>query len=254
MPSATQSLLVERPSSLGLFVAGSIAFHVLLFGAALFWASLFPQARIDLDAQPIKASLVRLGKPREEKLLPRIETAPPEAPEPLAVPPAPEPAPPPAAVPVVIPNLKPEPKPTPKVDGAKDAAERKKQLFSAFSKTARPGKAEPLEGALDGDPHGDDAKQEGERYYGLLKAAVTRNYDVSNSIPEAERIRLKARVAVRIGPGGELLDAKISSSSGNDSFDTAVLGAVKKASPFAPPPASLRDGLKTVGAQLDFRP
>ena len=44
---------------------------------ALAYASSTTAAAMDLDQKPIKASLVRQGKPREEKLLPRKEQPPP---------------------------------------------------------------------------------------------------------------------------------------------------------------------------------
>ena len=95
--------------------------------------------------------------------------------------------------------------------------------------------------------------QEGERYFGLLRAVVTRHYDVSNTISESERIRLKANVAIRVSDKGELLDVNLTKSSGNEVFDGAVLAAVKKAAPFPPPPPNLRDQLKK-GLTFQFTP
>ena len=133
---------------------------------------------------------------------------------------------------IKIPTKDAKPEKAEKKDGAKDA---KKSLFDAFAKSGKQGKAEELEGQADGDPNGDSAKQEGERYFGLLNSVVKRNYDVSNTIDEAERRRLRAEVALRIGPGGELLDVSITKASGNELFDSAVIGAVKKAAPFSAP-------------------
>jgi TonB family protein len=113
---------------------------------------------------------------------------------------------------------------------------------------------EELEGALDCDPHGDSAKAEGERYYGLLLAQVTRNYDVAQTIPEEERLHLRAQVALRISRSGEVVQARLARPSGNSLYDSAVMAAVKKASPFPPPPEALRNQLSREGVVLEFRP
>jgi len=140
-----------------------------------------------------------------------------------------------------------------KKSGEKSAADRRKQLFSAFSKTAG-GRTRELDGQLDGDPNGDSATAEGERYWALLTAGVRRNYDVSQTIPEQERLHLKAQVQVLIGRTGELLRVQVIRSSGNELFDNAVVSAVKKAAPFSPPPDHLRDALQRKGVALEFRP
>lgn len=237
--ASSYSLLRPRPSGLLPFVLLSIVGHVLITagGLALSWA--FAGPKVDLEQKPIKASLVRLGKKRDEKLLPRKEEPPPPPPPKAAEVPVPAPAPPDKAVKIPSKDAKPE-KPV----------DAKKTLFDAFSKA---GKQEELEGDPEGDPNGDSAVQEGERYFGLLKSVVQRNYDVSDTIPEAERRTLKAEVALYIGAGGELIDVKLSKPSGNDLFDSAVVGAVKKASPFAPPPPHLAESLKKQGVAIVFR-
>lgn len=249
MAAQALSLLHDRPTPLPVFVAASVAGHVLAVALWLITGWILAGPKVDLTQTPIKASLVRLGKPRDEKLLPRKEEeAPPPKPkvEEVAVP---TPAPPDTAVKIPTKDAKPEK--ADKKDGAKDA---KKSLFDAFAKGGKQGKAEELEGQADGDPDGDSAKQEGERYFGLLNSVVKRNYDVSNTIDEAERRRLRAEVALRIGPGGELLDVAITKGSGNELFDSAVIGAVKKAAPFSAPPEHLRDSLKKSGVAIVFTP
>ncbi len=245
---AADSLLRPRPSGLTPFVMASVVGHVLVVAVwlALSWVLRGPA--ISLDQQPIKASLVRLGKPRDEKLLPRKEEepAPPvKTPEPVAAP---------VKAPAVDTAVKiPSKDAKPDKDSKKNAPDAKKSLFDAMNKAGRAGKVEETEGAADGDVNGDSARQEGERYYGLLKSVVQRNYDVSDTIPEAERRTLKAEVALWIGQAGELLEVKLSKPSGNALFDEAVVGAVKKASPFAPPPPNLREVLKKSGVAIVFR-
>ncbi len=253
-PTAAQSLLVPRPSKLVPFVAISLAVHLIAVGVMIAVNALLGPRVIDLDQKPITASLVRKGKERDEKLLPRKEELPPppkeqKAPE-AVVPPEPPKV---VEKAVPVPGLK-EEAPKPKVVGAKEGEQQKTSLFDAMKKNANKAKPEELEGKADGDENGDSAKEEGERYYALLSNAVKRNYDVSNTIDEAERVRLKALVTIFIGPGGELLDAKLMQDSQNGVFDSAVMSAIKKAAPFSPPPPHLRDALRKTGVSLRFTP
>lgn len=256
-PAVTHSLLVTRRSPLSRFLVVSVVGHVAVLLAAVLYARFNSAPPLDLNQKPIKASLVRLGKPRDPKLLPRKEQAQPPPKQvdakPVPTPQAPQPEP--AKVAVPVPGLKPEPasQPTPQ-KGEKTAEDRRKRLFGAFDKTAKSTEPEELEGAEDGDPDGDSATAEGERYYGLLKSQVRRHYNVADTIPEAERLYLKAQVAVRLGRAGEVLDVSLAKASGNDLFDAAVVAAVRKASPYSPPPEALRDSLQKSGVVLVFSP
>jgi TonB family protein len=247
------SLLTARPSGLFPFVAGSIVAHGMVAGLWLLLSWALAGPRMQLDTPPIKASLVRLGKARDDKLLPRKEEEPPPppkaepAPEPVAAP-----APPDTAVKIPTLDTKPDPKPsTPSKPAPKTDA--RKNLFAALGKAGKQAKPEELEGAADGDPMGDSATAEGERYYGLLKAVVHRHYDVNDTIPEAERRQLRAEVSIWIGNGGELVEVALKKSSGNEVFDNAVIAAVRKAAPYSAPPDHLRGPLKTQGVAFVFR-
>ena len=239
MEASAVSLLRPRPSRIFPFLLASVVGHGLAVALALLISWLLAGPRVDLDQKPIRASLVRLGKPRDAKLLPRKEElppAPPPAPKAVDVKPATDKA-------VKLPS---------KDAKAESAKADTRKLFDALNKKAV--KPEELEGAADGDPNGDSATQEGERYFGLLNSVVKRNYDVSNTISEAERRALRAEVAIRIGNGGELLEVRLKKSSGNDVFDSAVLGAVKKSAPYSAPPPHLRDSLKQQGVAFVFTP
>ena len=248
---APVSLLGRRPEgALLLFLFWSAVVHAVLFSLAVVWAKLHETPAVDLDQKPIRATLVRQGTPREEKLLPRIEQPPPPPLEQTAPAPVPVPEPPPrpaAPSPVAAPVAPPRPKQA----GEKKADPRQK-LLGAFDRMGKP--TSDVVGAADGDPGGDSAVAEGEAYYARLRSQITRFYDVSETIPESERIRLTAQVALFITPAGQLDRARLAKSSGNDLFDTAVLGAVKRAAPFSPPPTHLRDPLQKYGVVLMFRP
>ena len=239
------SLLNAPPLPLRRFLVPSVLVHAALLGLVLGYGALTARPMLDLDQKPIRATLVRLGTPREEKLLPRIEELPPPPKEQ-----APPPAPAPSALPA--PPTAPAAAKT-KAPGQKTGDERQKLLgaFDQLSKSKRPPETS---GAADGDLSGDAAEAEGERYYGQLSVQVKRFYDVSETIPDQERVRLVAQVALFIDPSGQLARFRLVKPSGNDLFDSAVLAAVKRAAPFAPPPGHLRSALQKYGIVLQFRP
>ncbi|MDY7228485.1 TonB family protein [Hyalangium rubrum] len=254
-PAVSQSMLAARPSRMGLFLGVSVGGHAMLVVLGALYSFLTSGPKVDPNPPVIRATLVRQGKPRDQKLLPRKEELPPPPKEVKAPPAPPTPTPaPPEKVAVPVPGVKPEPAPKPAPQkGEASAEERRKRLFGAFDKTAKQA-PEELEGAEDGDPDGDSATAEGERYYALLSTQVRRNYNVADTIPDTERMYLKAQVKMRLGRIGEVLEASLSTPSGNDLFDAAVVAAVKKASPFSPPPDHLRDALQKQGVVLEFRP
>ncbi len=253
-PAVSQSMLLARPSKLGLFLGISAAGHGLLLVLGMLYAAFTATPKLNPNVPVIKATLVRQGKPRDPKLLPRKEEAPPPPKEVKAPPAPPTAAPkPPDKVAAPVPGVKPPPPAAPQ-KGDTAAADRRKKLFGAFDKTAKKAPEEELEGAEDGDENGDAAIAEGEHYYALLSSQVRRNYNVAEAVPEAERLFLKALVQVRLGRSGEVLQTQLTAASGNELFDAAVLSAVKKASPFSPPPDHLRDALQKQGVVLEFRP
>ncbi len=245
MTARTESLLQPRPTPIVAFLMVSLVVHIAFAALLTVFSWLFSPPKLGLDPQPIKASLVRLGKKRHEQLLPRKDEPPPPPPAAEKAAPAP-----PAEKAVAIPSK--DAKPEKKSADSRGALDAKKSLFTALNNAGA--KAADVEGEETGDKDGDSAKQEGERYFGLLSAVVKRNYDVSDTIPEAERRTLRATVVIKLGATGELLDVDLSKGSGNELFDAAVLGAVKKAAPFGPPPDHLRDSLKKSGVALVFSP
>jgi TonB family protein len=209
------------------------------------------RAPINLDQKVIRATLVRRGQARDSRLLPRVEEPPP--PPKVETPPAPIPPPPEPPKPVAAPVPSPAPAARPEAGKAPaDDAQRRSRLFDAFQRTSQRARKEPLEGAADGDPEGTSATAEGEQYFGIINRDVHRYYDVSQTIPEQERLRLKTDIFLKISPTGAVVEVKVAGPSGNELFDNAVLAAVKKAAPFPAPPAHLRDALRTTGVVLRF--
>jgi len=71
-----------------------------------------------------------------------------------------------------------------------------------------------------------------DQYIGIIRQKVTRNWLRPPGAPSG----LSCTVAVRLIPGGEVIDAKVTVSSGNSLFDRSVETAVLKASPLPLPP------------------
>src|SRR4051812_49289823 len=108
MSAPAQSLLADRRDALPTFVALSVAGHIVAVGVWMIVSGVRAGRKVALQV-PIKASLVRRGKPRDEKLLPRKEAEPPPPPpkvEKVEVA-APAPAPPDTAVKIPTKDAKP---------------------------------------------------------------------------------------------------------------------------------------------------
>jgi TonB family protein len=63
---------------------------------------------------------------------------------------------------------------------------------------------------------------------------------------------IQASLRIYLDARGNVLRYQFSRPSGNDTFDENVVGAVKKSSPFAPPPEEMARGLRNSGLELDF--
>ena len=74
-----------------------------------------------------------------------------------------------------------------------------------------------------------------DQYTEIIKQKVTRNW----LRPAASKKGLACKVLVRLIPGGEVVEVRIISSSGDASFDRSVEAAVLKASPLPLPPDPL---------------
>ena len=199
-PSHAHSLLATRPSPLAPFLALSVA-GARRGGAVAGgggWLFAGPKV-IDLDQTPITASLVRLGKPRDEKLLPRKEEA-------VRLPPRQgggggrcrsrsaghggrDPG---------------RPRtPSRRTPRRRTAPRTQEEPVRRLQQERQAGQARGAEGQADGDPNGDSAKQEGERYFGAAhrrgEAELRR---VRTPSPRRSAGACKAEVALRIGRGG----------------------------------------------------
>lgn len=235
-PSRTNSIDERRAGQrrmLGGFIALSLGLHIGLAAGWLFFPDLTPRRPIDLDDAIIKTKLVKLGKPRDEKLLPRIPTS----------------APPPDA------SKKAPPTDEPTKDNPDKTAEKQPSAADILDKFKKDNQKRDVndiinerigepddEGQLDGDRDG--VALEGEikdAYFARVTAAIQRSHQVSTTISPEELVRLRAVVEFKIGDDGVINDVKIRDGSGNDVYDNGVIAAAKRASPVPAPPPSVRD-------------
>ena len=213
-------------------VGASLVVHALLLLGLLF-SSLFAPPRIS-SQETIHVKLARLGTPRDAKLLPRKPT------EPSTTPAPPVPV---SAVPVQT------SKPTPK-ETAQKPPTNQNRLKDALAKL---GAQVDQTGQRDGFEHGTDDQTEGELYWARVKDRVLRFYIVPNTIPESERHKLVASLEIHIAGSGEIVDSRMVTSSGNPTFDRALVDAIKRVRAFSPPPAHLAKQARD-GVVLEFQP
>jgi TonB family protein len=197
----------------------------------------------------VTAKLVQLGKPRDEKLLPRLETAAEQLPSAgtettgktislsgQSGPPAPDAA-----------TLK-----------ANDAIDRQKRLLEALAKlqTEGPSAKKPQErvgredGAVDGDAQ---RAEEGDRYAALVVKALKDHFVVPNTISQQERLYLFCELNLHIAADGVITRFTIEKSSGNAQFDRAVEATIQRAE-LPPPPDILRTTYFDDGLPVRFKP
>jgi colicin import membrane protein len=238
-------------------VMASIVLHAAFIGLAV-KASSLPE--LALDQTPIRARLVRLGEKKPEQLLPQKETPPPP-PEPAPAAPAPPAAepPPPQAPPAPAAPPAPTARPTPaqKAPPARPAPTRSPAngagLASALAKVEQQARRERW-GDPNGDPEGDsDEASEGERYAALLTRALKDHYQLPNTIPDAERMRLRAQLTIWIEGDGTIGRWRFDKPSGNPTFDAALERALR-ATKAPPPPDEERERYRTKGVAVLFEP
>ena len=237
-------------------VAASIAVHAVAIAVAVKASSL---PRVELDQVPLKARLVRLGEKKPEQFLPQKEAPPPPEPAPVTPPPPavepvpPPPSPPPAPTAAPVPAVAPAPKAASRSPATKSAgaAATTAGVAAALAKMEQEVRRERW-----GDPNGDvqgdsEEASEGERYQALLQRALHANYQLPTTIPERERLYLKAVVILWIDADGSISRWKVEKPSGNPAFDDALERAIRKTHA-PPPPDSQRGAYRDRGIQVTF--
>ena len=259
------SLLTRTGTGIGPFLAVSGVLHVVIIVVAVAVGA-WGRPTLDLDKNIVKTRLVKLGKKRDEKLLPRIERKkkqpkkPEPAPKKLPTEKAPEPPKPEPKKPAAAPT-KPEPKAEPKPDAPPEKKRSARDILNDFAEDEpedKPKLTDLVKDIVEGDEQGSEI---GEEITGRLKAtyndkllaAIKRALKVPNTVSDQERLRLKAVLYVAVGADGSLVSSRITKKSDNPAFDNAVLAAAKTSAPFPAPPIQVRSFYRK-GVQMNVCP
>ncbi len=235
-PSRLSSLKDRRARqarNLWLTIGVSTALHLFFVAGYAFWPGA-KKPTIDLDQAVVKARLVKLGKPRDEKMLPRIPTAPPPTPVEKK------------AAPTITPPTAPD----------KETIEPEKKSASDIlnkfkNENVKPKDLNDLikdkigeqddEGQEFGDKEGTALDGEiTDSYFARVTARIQTQMEVSSVLTDEERVRLKAVLCLKIGDSGDVTDITVK-TSGSAVFDSDVTAAARKASPVPAPPPPARD-------------
>ncbi|MBH1989255.1 MAG: TonB family protein [Myxococcaceae bacterium] len=213
-------------SRFGLAIAGSLVLHGLFVAFYLLDAC---KPTIRLDSANIQVRLTRLGTPRDEKLLPRLDASEYQPPAPQAIPKPKE------AKQAVKPM---DPKPSHPLD----------LLKKRFGKPS-------TEGQKEGSSLGTSLSREIAHSYELQVSEILReSYEIPRVISEREARTLKLFVRLWIAPTGHLIRIRVEKASRNRRFDQAVLEASENIHSFGPPPLTLARQYQTQGLLIQFCP
>jgi TonB family protein len=227
-------------------LALALCLHLAVAAAALILPILFPGTQ--KARKPIIARMVVLGKPRDQRLLPRKEDPFPTTGASKVAPPAPvvaSSAPPPGKAP-----SRPAPRPPTRAELMARALAGVRADAPSQAREPDPERA----GATDGSAIGTAATAEaGEKYFGEVHDIIQQNYVVPSVISERERMTLSATIVVWIARDGRLIRHRMESPSGNAFFDRALESAIAL-SKLPPPPPELARDLAVGGVGINFKP
>ena len=248
MSERSSSIAARRAAQrklLLVFCALSLGIHGGLVAGWL----LFPEPStkaFDLDGAVVKTRLVKLGKPRDEKLLPRVAASPPPPEAQKTAPPTPMDAP--------IPEQS-APAKQPSASEILNQFKKDNAKPADINDIIRDRIGEPEdEGRLDGDPQGSELTGEIKAsYFQRVGNHIKKSLENSSTMTDEERLRLRAELMLKIDVDGTILDARIQKSSGNTVYDNDVLAAAKRSSPLPAPPLPAR-GIAQSGFALNFCP
>ena len=240
---ATSRRRASRSGFVGVLLA-SLGVHGLAFAAVVYAQSRKPRLRPPTGAIPVE--LVRLGKPRDARLLPRKRA--------LA------PAPSPDAVALRTPE-KPPPKARPKrrpksTDERMSAAARRllaeapdARLDDALTKI------EAQEGSPDGSAYGTttDPNRAARGYEAQVGTLLKQRYRIPELIPASQRRFLVAEVVLFIQPSGVISRYEFTKRHPNQLFMQA-LERLLKTTKLPPPPRAVRRRYRDEGMVVRFVP
>ena len=209
----------------------------------------------------VVAKLVRLGKPRDKKLVPNKVVAPPvqaEPPKPVPIDPTPEK---PKAVKEEKPSKRAERKrerpKTRRTETKQSARERLDRALARAETLAKADREIEQEGQLDGVPTGTvDTAEEGDRYMTRIADLWNRAWSLPAIIPRDEAKELYVLIVLRIDRDGQIqFPIRFDRRSGNVHFDSSVTDAWKRigALPLPPPDRLARILANGLALKLNWR-
>lgn len=218
--------------------------HAGAFAAYAFWPARHTPV-IDLDGATIKTRLVKLGKTRDEKMLPRLPSSPSPPSVDKKAPPTPD----------KDTKERPDPDASKKASAADILQQLKNDNPSDVNDIIKRRIGEQTdEGKEQGDRDGTDLEGEIKAtYFARLTKYIKDRMAVSSVLSDEERIRLRAVLKLEIAEDGTIVSATIQTSSGSTVFDSDVVAAATKSSPVPAPPIPVR-ALSASGVALNFCP
>lgn len=250
MPASAR---LQRPNrGFWLTLIGSFAVHSAAFATIAVLQAMRPPAPQLQQAIPVE--LVKLGKPRDAKLLPRIAR------------PAPPPPPPDRAVNLDTGKTKPnkpekpakpeKAKPQPQLSPAAERMLRRRSLDKAMSKLDSLPTETPDEG--EGSPTGSvygtttDPARAASGYLAEVSAALTAAYRLPKTIPSDQRRFLSAQVMLHIEGDGRISSYEFIQRHPNQAFMSALERLLKQIK-LPPPPKALAARFRR-GQAVEFTP
>ena len=256
----------EANRGLSLLVLMSLGIHGGLFYGAMAYSQIQNRVRPPpKDAIPVE--LVRLGKPRDKKLLPlkdkpsRQPPPKPASPKPKPKVDKPAPAPTKDTVAVKTKDAPKKPKKTKEEPKQKKTKERQKprdpdyEPSSDFLKTIQQGeKLTRQEGHADGSPAGTTADREraAKGYAAQVALIIQQNYSLPDVIPLNERASLEAVVHIQIDRNGNVIRHTFTKKHSNQAFMSALTRLLKEIK--FPPPDKLARRSARKGITIRFKP
>lgn len=236
----------------GLAVAASLVAHAAGIGAVVYAQARKPPRPKLSEAIPVQ--LVRLGKPRDPKLLPRKVAPPPPGPKEAPAPPAPPQKP--TSGPNVALDRKTEEQPSRATEPElSEAAKRLLQQGADRELDEALRRLEEPEGSPLGAPEGTTTDPQGaiDAYTQEVQRRLQGQYAIPKTIPAAQRPFLEAEVVLYINRDGSVRRFEFVKRHPNEQFISA-LEALLRTIELPPPPSEKASEVSNEGMWIRFRP
>jgi len=239
----------------GWAVGISVVVHAAGIGAVVY-AQSRSRSRPELS-KAIPVQLVRLGKPRDPKLLPRKVRPPPPGPKDAPAPPEPK------SKPREGPNVALDRTPPEKTKRKRRATDP--ELSDAAKRLLQSGAERELDEAIErietpegsplGAPEGTTSDPQGavDAYTVEVQRRLQAQYKIPKTIPSAQRPFLEAEVILYINRDGSVRRFEFVKRHPNEQF-TSALEALLRTIEFPSPPKERARELATEGLPIRFRP